>query len=49
MLAHFPPDAPFGQRNRNGDLVHVQADIRDTLLHEAGTGQPGATLETCIL
>ena len=46
MLAHFSPQARFGQRDRYRILVHVKADICDRLrhdpspIHEAGTDHP---------
>ena len=56
MLAHFSPQARFGQRNRYRILVHVKADICDRLRHDPsplcmrlGTGPSGTTLEACIL
>src|SRR4029077_10118342 len=56
MLAHFSPQARFGQRDRDRVLVHVKADICDRLRHDPsllcmrlGTGPSGTTLVTCIL
>src|SRR6201997_5365689 len=55
MLAHFSPQARFGQRDRYRILVHVKADICDRLRHDVslcmrlGTGPSGTTLEACIL
>jgi hypothetical protein len=34
MLAHFSPQAGFGQRDRYCILVHVKADIGDRLRHD---------------
>jgi hypothetical protein len=55
MLAHFSPQARFGQRNRYRILVHVKADICDRLAMtrllcmRLYTGPSGTTLEACIL
>jgi len=53
MLAHFSPQARFGQRDRYRILVHVKADIGDRLRHDPsllcmrlGTGPSGTTLES---
>ncbi len=50
MLAHFPPVAHFGNRDRDRILVHIQADVGDKLfqdpspMHEARHRPSGATL-----
>jgi hypothetical protein len=54
VLAHFSPQACFGQCHRYRILVHVKADMvidfaMTLLCMRLGTGPSGTTLEACIL